>query len=246
MKMMQNVWLKEFCKMNELRIIPIHGIPEIRVDDNLAEITYDVLKKSHTGIEKNDIFVVTQKIVSKSEGMERDLSNFNFEELLQSESKKIIRKRGDLIIAKTHHGFICANAGIDKSNVRKNTALLLPEDPDKSAYKFQKRFESLTNLPIAVIISDTFGRAWRKGQVNFAIGSSGINPIESYIGKLDSFDNELNATEIAIIDELASAAELVMKKTIDVPMAIIRGFNYENSKLNAKELIRDDVEDFFL
>ena len=232
--------------MNEIRIIPIEGIPEIKVDDNLAEITFDVLNKSEIGIEKNDIFIVTQKIVSKSEGMERNLSNYDFEELLQSETKKIIRKRGDLVIAKTHHGFICANAGIDKSNVKKNSALLLPEDPNKSADKFRKRFESLANLPIAVIISDTFGRAWRKGQVNFAIGSSGISPIDSYIGKLDSFDNELNATEIAVIDELASAAELVMKKTIDIPIAIIRGVDYKSSKLNANELIREDNEDFFL
>ena len=232
--------------MNEIRIIPIEGIPEIKVDDNLAEITFDVLNKSEIGIEKNDIFIVTQKIVSKSEGMERNLSNYEFEELLQSESKKIIRKRGDLVIAKTHHGFICANAGIDKSNVKKNSALLLPEDPNKSADRFRKRFESLANISIAVIISDTFGRAWRKGQVNFAIGSSGISPIDSYIGKLDSFDNELNATEIAVIDELASAAELVMKKTIDVPIAIIRGVDYKSSKLNASELIRDDNEDFFL
>ena len=232
--------------MNEIRIIPVEGIPEIKVDDNLAEITFDVLNKSEIGIEKNDIFIVTQKIVSKSEGMERDLSNYDFEQLLQSESKKIIRKRGDLVIAKTHHGFICANAGIDKSNVKKNSALLLPEDPNKSADKFRKRFESLANLPIAVIISDTFGRAWRKGQVNFAIGSSGISPIDSYIGKLDSFDNELNATEIALIDELASAAELVMKKTIDIPIAIIRGVDYKSSKLNANELIREDNEDFFL
>ena len=232
--------------MNEIRIIPVEGIPEIKVDDNLAEITFDVLNKSEIGIEKNDIFIVTQKIVSKSEGMERDLSNYDFEQLLQSESKKIIRKRGDLVIAKTHHGFICANAGIDRSNVKKNSALLLPEDPNKSADKFRKRFESLANLPIAVIISDTFGRAWRKGQVNFAIGSSGISPIDSYIGKLDSFDNELNATEIAVIDELASAAELVMKKTIDIPIAIIRGVDFKSSKLNANELIREDNEDFFL
>lgn len=232
--------------MNEVRVMPVHGISEIKPGDNLAEITFEVLQKNEVSIEKNDIFVVTQKIVSKSEGMERDLSKFNFEELLQSESKKIIRKRGDLVIAQTNHGFICANAGIDKSNVRKNTALLLPEDPNKSAYKFRKKFESLANVPIAVIISDTFGRAWRKGQVNFAIGSSGINPIDSYIGKFDSFDNELNATEIAVIDELASAAELVMKKTIDIPIAIIRGVDYENSKLTANDLIRDDNEDFFL
>ena len=232
--------------MNEVRIIPIQGIPEIKVNDNLAEITFDILNQSEIGIKKNDIFVVTQKIVSKSEGMERDLSIFNFEELLQNESKKIIRKRGDLVIAKTKHGFICANAGIDKSNVKQNTALLLPEDPNKSANKFRKKIESLANLSIAVIISDTFGRAWRKGQVNFAIGSSGINPIDSYIGEIDSFNNELNATEIAVIDELASAAELVMKKTIDIPISIIRGYDYQNSKLNAQELIRDDNEDFFL
>ena len=246
MKMTQKISLIGYCRMNEIRIIPVEGIPEIKVDDNLAEITFDVLNKSEIGIEKNDIFIVTQKIVSKSEGMERDLSNYDFEQLLQSESKKIIRKRGDLVIAKTHHGFICANAGIDRSNVKKNSALLLPEDPNKSADKFRKRFESLANLPIAVIISDTFGRAWRKGQVNFAIGSSGISPIDSYIGKLDSFDNELNATEIALIDELASAAELVMKKTIDIPIAIIRGVDYKSSKLNANELIREDNEDFFL
>ena len=98
--------------MNEIKIIPVEGIPEIKVDDNLAKITFDVLNKSEIGIEKNDIFIVTQKIVSKSEGMERDLSNYDFEELLQSEAKKIIRKRGDLVIAKTNHGFICANAGI--------------------------------------------------------------------------------------------------------------------------------------
>ena len=232
--------------MNEIKIIPIEGIPEIKVDDNLAEITFNVLSKSEIGIEKNDIFIVTQKIVSKSEGMERDLSYYDFEELLQSESKKIIRKRGDLVITKTKHGFICANDGIDKSNVKKNSALLLPEDPDKSANKFRKRFESLANLPIAVIVSDTFGRAWRKGQVNFAIGSSGISPIESYIGKFDSFNNELNATEIAVIDELASAAELVMKKTIDIPIAIIRGVDFKSSELNASELLRDDNEDFFL
>ena len=203
--------------MSEIRILPIEGIPEIKVNDNLAEITFDILNKSEIGIEKNDIFIVTQKIVSKSEGMERDLSNYDFEQLLQSESKKIIRKRGDLVIAKTHHGFICANAGIDRSNVKKNSALLLPEDPNKSADKFRKRFESLANLPIAVIISDTFGRAWRKGQVNFAIGSSGISPIDSYIGKLDSFDNELNATEIAVIDELASAAEPVSYTHLTLP-----------------------------
>ena len=124
--------------MNEVRIIPIQGIPEIKVDDNLAEITFDVLSKSEIGIEKNDIFVVTQKIVSKSEGMERDLLNYDFEELLYSESKKIIRKRGDLVIAKTNHGFICANAGIDNSNVEKIQLYFSPETPTSLHTNFEK------------------------------------------------------------------------------------------------------------
>tara|TARA_E500000331_G_scaffold358352_1_gene424585 strand:- start:451 stop:1149 length:699 start_codon:yes stop_codon:yes gene_type:complete len=232
--------------MNEIRIIPIPGLPEILEGDNLATLTHNALKKSEIEIIDGDIFVVTQKIVSKSEGMTRNLNEYNFEDLLKSEVKSVVRKRGELIIAKTKHGFICANAGIDKSNVEKNTVLLLPEDPNKSAHSYRKKIESLTRKNIAVIISDTFGRAWRKGQVNFAIGSSGINPITSYVGKTDTFANELNATEIAVIDEIASAAELVMEKTINVPIAIVRGVKYEDSKKNASELIREGEEDFFL
>jgi coenzyme F420-0:L-glutamate ligase/coenzyme F420-1:gamma-L-glutamate ligase len=178
--------------------------------------------------------------------MERDLNEYKFEDLIKSETKQIIRKRGDLIIAKTKHGFICANAGIDKSNIEKNKALLLPEDPNKSAHKFRSQIETVSGKRVAVVISDTFGRAWRKGQVNFAIGSSGISPITNYIGKYDSFNNELFATEIATIDEIASAAELVMEKSIDIPIAIIRGLKYESSNENAEILIRDDQEDFFL
>ena len=232
--------------MNEVTIIPISGLPEVSEGDSLANLTHDVLKKSGKEILDGDIFVVTQKIVSKSEGMSRNLDEHSFEDLLNSQVNRIVRKRGELVIAKTKHGFICANAGIDKSNIQKNTVLLLPEDPNKSAHSFRKKFENLTGKKIAVIISDTFGRAWRKGQVNFAIGSSGINPITSYIGRTDTFENELNATEIAVIDELASAAELVMEKTLNVPIAIVRGVNYKDSKKNASELIREDEEDFFL
>jgi coenzyme F420-0:L-glutamate ligase/coenzyme F420-1:gamma-L-glutamate ligase len=232
--------------MSEVTIIPISGLPEISEGDSLANLTHDVLKKSGREILDGDIFVVTQKIISKSEGMSRNLDEHSFEDLLKSQVNRIVRKRGELVIAKTKHGFICANAGIDKSNVEKNTVLLLPEDPNKSAHSFRRKLENLTGKKIAVIISDTFGRAWRKGQVNFAIGSSGINPITSYIGETDTFENELNATEIAVIDELASAAELVMEKTLNVPIAIVRGVNYKDSKKNASELIREDEEDFFL
>ena len=232
--------------MNEVTIIPVSGLPEVLPGDNLADLTNNVLKKLNRKVMDGDIFVVTQKIVSKSEGMSRDLDDYNFEDLLMGEVNRVIRRRGELIIAKTKHGFICANAGIDKSNVKKNTVLLLPEDPNKSAHSYRKKMESLTGKKIAVIVSDTFGRAWRKGQVNFAIGSSGINPVTSYIGKTDTFENELNATEIAVIDEIASAAELVMEKTINVPIAIVRGVKYEDSKKNASALIREDEEDFFL
>ncbi len=170
----------------------------------------------------------------------------NIEELIEKESLEILRKRGDTIIARTKHGFICANAGIDKSNIKKGSVLLLPEDPDKTSRDIQKKIEYNTNKKVSVIISDTFGRAWRKGQTNVAIGSSGIEPLESYIGEKDAFDNELFATEIAIIDELAGAAELVMKKSDNIPVAIIRGVDYKSSDLGVGELIRKEDEDFFL
>ena len=232
--------------MNEIRILPLLDIPEISSGDNLALLIINAIEKSENKIVENDVLIVTQKIVSKSEGMVRNLEKISFNDLLKEETVKIIRKRGDLVIAQTKHGFICANAGIDKSNVESNFALLLPKDPNKSAHSIRMKLESHFQIKLAVIISDTFGRAWRKGQVNFAIGSSGINPIVNYIGTLDTFKNELQATEIAIIDELASAAELVMEKSINVPVAIIRGVNYEASELNASELIRDNSEDFFL
>ena len=232
--------------MNEISIIPITGLPEIKKGDQLASMTLGAIDNSGIEIKENDIFVVTQKVISKSEGMERDLNEYEIENLIKDETKQIIRKRGDLIIAQTKHGFICANAGIDKSNIEKNKALLLPENPNKSAKKFRNQIELQSGKSVAVVISDTFGRAWRKGQVNFAIGSSGISPITNYIGKFDSFNNELFATEIATIDEIASAAELVMEKSINIPIAIVRGFKYEKSNEDASLLIRDQQEDFFL
>ena len=232
--------------MSEIRILPLFGIPEVSAGDDLASLIIDSIEHSENKIFENDVLVVTQKIVSKSEGMVRDLEKISFKELLQEETIRVIRKRGDLVIAQTKHGYICANAGIDKSNVENNFALLLPNDPNKSAHSIRKKLENRFQIKLAVIISDTFGRAWRKGQVNFAIGSSGINPLVNYIGTFDTFNNELHATEIAIIDELSSAAELVMEKSINVPVAIIRGVKFENSELDASELIRESSEDFFL
>ena len=232
--------------MSEITIIPIKNFPEINAGDDLIELLINSLEDSNVSIEENDIIVLTQKIVSKSESRLRNLEDTSFEELLAEESTEIIRKRGDLVIARTKHGFICANAGIDKSNIEDGHALLLPIDPDRSASKYREQIYTRLQKKVAVIISDTFGRPWRVGQVNFAIGSSGIEPLVSYIGSTDTFENELNATEIAIIDEIASSAELVMEKTLNIPIAILRGVNYRDSKNNAKDLIRKKDEDFFL
>ena len=229
--------------IQKIEIIPVTGLPEFKSNDELVEILSNTLNES---LVENDILVITQKIISKIENRTVNLQDKDFSEVLKDEATQIIRKRGETVIARTKHGFICANAGIDKSNIEQGYALLLPEDPDKTAYKIRKQIFVRNNINVAVIISDTFGRAWRKGQTNVAIGCSGIEPMVSYIGTTDSFGNDLMATEIAIVDELASASELVMNKIDEIPIAIIRGYSYENSDKGIKEIIRADDEDFFL
>lgn len=229
--------------IQKIEIIPVTGLPEFKSNDDLVEILSNTLNNPLT---ENDILVITQKIISKIENRTVNLQDKDFSEVLKDEATQIIRKRGETIIARTKHGFICANAGIDKSNIEQGYALLLPEDPDKTAYKIRKQIFVRNSINVAVIISDTFGRAWRKGQTNVAIGCSGIEPMVSYIGTTDSFGNDLMATEIAIVDELASASELVMNKIDEIPIAIIRGYSYENSDKGIKEIIRADDEDFFL
>ena len=221
-------------------------MPEFSPKHDLPDELLKGFENNNIALEDNDVIVVTQKIVSKAENRLIENNFENIDELIEKESLEILRKRGDTIIARTKHGFICANAGIDKSNIKKGSVLLLPEDPDKTSRDIKKKIEYHTNKKVSVIISDTFGRAWRKGQTNVAIGSSGIVPLESYIGEKDAFDNELFATEIAIIDELAGAAELVMKKSDNIPVAIIRGVDYKSSDLGVGELIRKEDEDFFL
>ena len=229
--------------IQKIEIIPVTGLPEFKSNDDLVEILSNTLNDP---LMENDILIITQKIISKIENRTVNLQEKDFSEVLKDEATQIIRKRGETVIARTKHGFICANAGIDKSNIEQGYALLLPEDPDKTAYKIRKQIFRKNSINIAVIISDTFGRAWRKGQTNVAIGCSGIEPMVSYIGTTDSFGNDLMATEIAIVDELASASELVMNKIDEIPIAIIRGYSYENSDKGIKEIIRADDEDFFL
>ncbi len=232
--------------MNKVSIIPIMNLPEFDTGHEIVEELIKRLEENKITLEDNDVIVITQKIISKVEGRKIDINKEDIEEVIKSESLQIIRKRGETVIAKTKHGFICANAGIDKSNIEEGSALLLPEDPDKTSRDIRKKIEHKTGKKISVIICDTFGRAWRKGQTNVAIGSSGIEPLESYIGEKDTFNNELFATEIAIVDELAGAAELVMKKSDNIPIVIIKGVKYNISDLGVDELIRDAQEDFFL
>ena len=231
---------------NIVKIIPIFGLPEFKKKDNLIQILDITLSDIEEKFMENDVLVVTQKIISKIEDRAIDLEANDISEVLKNESTEILRKRGETVIARTKHGFICANAGIDKSNIDKGYALLLPEDPDKTARALRRKINAEYGVNVAVIISDTFGRAWRKGQTNVAIGCSGIEPLSSYIGTTDSFGNDLMATEIAIIDELAAASELVMNKVDEVPVAIIRGYSYNFSEKGINEIIRDADEDFFL
>ena len=229
-----------------IEIIPVYGLPEFKKNDDLIGILTTTLKNNSETLLNGDVVIVTQKIISKIEDRAVDLKVTDINELLKEESTQILRKRGETVIARTRHGFICANAGIDKSNIDKGYALLLPVDPNKTANTIRRKIKAEFDLDIAVIISDTFGRAWRKGQTNVAIGSSGIEPLTSYIGTTDSYGNDLMATEIAIIDELAGASELVMNKVDEVPVAIIRGYKYKFSDKSTNEIIRSDDEDFFL
>ena len=229
-----------------IEIIPVYGLPEFKKNDDLIEILTTTLKNNSETLLNGDVVIVTQKIISKIEDRAVDLKVTDINEVLKEESTQILRKRGETVIARTRHGFICANAGIDKSNIDKGYALLLPIDPNKTANTIRRKIKAEFDLDIAVIISDTFGRAWRKGQTNVAIGSSGIEPLTSYIGTTDSYGNDLMATEIAIIDELAGASELVINKVDEVPVAIIRGYKYKFSDKSTDEIIRSDDEDFFL
>ena len=229
-----------------IEIIPVYGLPEFKKNDDLIEILTTTLKNNSETLLNGDVVIVTQKIISKIEDRAVDLKVTDINEVLKEESTQILRKRGETVIARTRHGFICANAGIDKSNIDKGYALLLPVDPNKTANTIRRKINAEFDLDIAVIISDTFGRAWRKGQTNVAIGSSGIEPLTSYIGTTDSYGNDLMATEIAIIDELAGASELVMNKVDEVPVAIIRWYKYKFSDKSTDEIIRSDDEDFFL
>ncbi|MEZ8031476.1 MAG: coenzyme F420-0:L-glutamate ligase [Nitrosopumilus sp.] len=240
-----------------MQIIPIPIEKEITVDDDLSKL---ILNSGD--ILDGDVLVIAQKIISKQEGRMIELSTvqpsllaqgissqYNKDpalvELILSESKRIVRLKNGLIIVETNGGFICANAGIDESNVIDGFATLLPLNSDKSAEIIRTNILNKTGKNVAVVISDTFGRPFRMGQTNCAIGISGLNPILDYAGTLDSFKRILHITAIAIADELSSAAELVMGKTKKCPVAIIRNYSFNVGNNTIQDLIRPENEDLF-
>lgn len=209
--------------MSRLEIFGVEGIGEIERGADLAGMIGEAVT-----LADHDIVVVTQKVVSKAEGAmaEVDAANpLSHKPLVERESRRILRRRGELIISETKHGFVCANAGIDLSNVDRGWAALLPDDPDRSARRIRDGLRGRFGVDVGVIVSDTFGRPWRRGVTDVAIGAAGIVPVLDLRGTQDAYGRELMVTEVCIVDELAAAAELVMGKATGRPAAVIRGID---------------------
>lgn len=233
--------------MTSLVVEPVTGIGEISPGDDLAAILAGRL--APMGVRSSDVVVVTHKVVSKAEGAVVSLDPDDADAhrlLVETQSVRIVRRRGDLIIAETRHGFICANAGVDRSNAAPGTAVLLPDDPDRSARRLRERLGADLGVRPAVIISDTFGRPWRRGLVDLAIGVAGMAPIDDLRGTTDSHGRILEATEVNIADELAAAADLVMGKARGVCAAVVRGLAITESRGSvAADVVRPPHEDLF-
>jgi len=242
----------------KLEFLPIEHVPEIRSGINLSECLKDSIRASGLELRPKDILAVTQKIVSKAEDRVVDLSSIEpcahsiaiarrmkkdprLVEVILRESRRIVRMRGEVLICETHHGFICANAGVDQSNVEGSEVVtLLPKDPDRSARQLAAA------LDCGVIVTDTFGRAWREGLVDTAIGVSRVPPFSDCRGKNDDHGQRLNVTLLAAVEGLAAASGLVMGKTSRIPAALIRGFQWENAESNVAMLLRSPDKDLFL
>jgi coenzyme F420-0:L-glutamate ligase/coenzyme F420-1:gamma-L-glutamate ligase len=228
-----------------IHILPVHGIPEVEPGDDLAALITAGLSSSHIALVDRDVVVVTHKVVSKAEGrIEQVADDHAYRMLAEREARAIIRRRGDLVITQTSHGFICANAGVDRSNVPEGSAVLLPIDPDRSAHRIRTRIEQITGASIAVVVTDTFGRPWRRGLVDVAIGVSGLPATLDLKGEPDAVGRVMNVTEIAVIDEIAAAADLAMGKSDRIPVAILRGLELTGSG-RATDLVRPPGEDMF-
>jgi coenzyme F420-0:L-glutamate ligase/coenzyme F420-1:gamma-L-glutamate ligase len=248
--------------VSTVSIIPLSGIPEVREGDDVAALIGEAVARG-PGIQSGDVIVVTQKIVSKAEGRLVSLDAVRpspqaeklaaetekdprLVELILRESASIVRQSGPILITETRHGFVCANAGIDASNVGpEGIVCLLPEDPDRSARAIRDAVRKSSGADVAVIISDTFGRAWREGHTNVAVGVAGMSPFVDYVGQKDPHGYELRVSTLAVADEIAAAAELVMNKLDGVPVAIVRGYTYPKGEGSARDLVRDRERDLF-
>lgn len=247
----------------QVQIIGVAGLPEVKEGDDLAALIVAACKKQNTPLKEDDILVVTQKIVSKSEGRVVDLKDVEpsalaieysvacdkdprHVELMLRECRRIVRMDLGNIITETRHGFVCAASGVDGSNIPgSNKFCLLPLDPDASARRIRDGVKKLTRTTVAVIVSDTWGRPWREGAVNVTIGAAGISTVKSYKGTLDAAGHLLRVSTIATADEIASAAELVTGKSDNVPVTIVRGYEYDKSPDGVKPLLREKGLDLF-
>lgn len=227
--------------MKELRIFPVQGLPEVVDGDDIATMIVEAVggSKLHDG----DVVVVAHKVVSKAEG--RMVAAKDRREIALQESVRVLRRSGSMLISETRHGFVCANAGVDGSNVEGDHVVLLPLDPDLSARRIRSRIKNLTGRDVGVIVSDTFGRAWRLGQTNVAIGVAGIEPFIDYRGQIDASGKILTATRIAVADELAGAAEMVMGKSQRICAAVVRGAHVTFGRGAATQIARPPSEDLF-
>jgi coenzyme F420-0:L-glutamate ligase/coenzyme F420-1:gamma-L-glutamate ligase len=227
-----------------VEIFPVPGLPDIEPGDDLTALLVQALAPLQP--RDGDILVVTHKVVSKAEGaIAPAATEEDYRNVVASEATSIVRRRGDMVIAVTRHGFVCANAGVDRSNVTGDRVVLLPRDPDRSAHRIRIRLQRDLGVDLAVVISDTFGRAWRTGVIDVAIGISGIRPILDLKGTTDMHGRLLEVTEVAIADEVAAAAELAMGKATGIAAALVRGVAFEPGIGRASELVRNPNEDMF-
>ena len=243
-----------------IQIIPVQISKDVQERDDIVDLMLSA--KSKPEIQDGDIIVITQKIISKQEGNIVNLSQVKPDllatgiaseykkdprivQLILDQTKRIVRMNNGIMIVETPQGLVCANAGVDESNVKDGYVTLLPKNADESAKKLQQSILKKTGKNVAVIISDTFGRPFREGQTNCTIGFSGISPIVNYVGTKDTFGKTLHVTEIAIADEICSATELVMGKSLQTPIAIVRNYKFSNSEGTVQELIRKRSNDLF-
>jgi len=228
-----------------VEVLPILGIPEVHPGDDLALLLLDTLGSSSLVLQRGDVLVVTQKAVSKAEGRVVPEMPVGKRRWVERETRRIVARRGELLIAETRHGFVCANAGVDASNVAEGFLTLLPEDPDATADRLRQALHRATDVDVAVVITDTFGRPWRRGVVNVAVGCAGLPALLDLRGTKDASGRVLETTVVAVADEVAAASGLVMGKASGVPMAIVRGLSFDTPPMPARALIRPPEEDLF-